>query len=164
MSTFQHDDLIDIRDLAKLASDAQSDLNLYCDWDDEEDREVFDVEAGADDYYDAHELAVILGDFVAEMGYANDVPEEDLSNALKLRDVLEEISGNLDSIASREGSTLIAEEYFETYAQDYAESTGAISSENQWPLSYIDWDAAADALKQDYTSVELDGTTYYLGS
>jgi hypothetical protein len=31
-----------------------------------------------------------------------------------------------------------------------------------WPASYIDWDAAADALRMDYTSVDYAGVTYWV--
>jgi len=58
------------------------------------------------------------------------------------------------------GETFIADSYFKEYAQEFAEQIGAISSDYQWPLSHIDWDAAADALKQDYTEYELAGHTF----
>lgn len=60
------------------------------------------------------------------------------------------------------GATLIHESYFKTYAQELAEDIGAIDRDAAWPLSYIDWDAAADALKMDYTAVTFDGETYYV--
>jgi len=60
------------------------------------------------------------------------------------------------------GATLIRDSYFEDYARELAEDTGAINRNADWPLSYIDWPAAADALKQDYTSVEFDGVTYWV--
>ena len=59
------------------------------------------------------------------------------------------------------GEALIREDYFVTYAQELAEDVGAISSELQWPLCHIDWEAAAEALKADYVEVELGGHTYY---
>jgi len=60
------------------------------------------------------------------------------------------------------GTTLIRDDYFESYARDLAEDIGAIDRNAAWPLSYIDWPAAADALKQDYTSVDFDGVTYWV--
>ena len=59
------------------------------------------------------------------------------------------------------GETLIREDYFTQYAQQLAEDIGAIDPSASWPLSHIDWEAAADALKQDYTEIELGGSTYY---
>jgi len=60
------------------------------------------------------------------------------------------------------GETLIRETYFEDYARQLAEDIGAIKGDETWPLSYIDWEAAANALKQDYTEVDFDGVTYYI--
>lgn len=62
------------------------------------------------------------------------------------------------------GETLIRESYFRDYAEEVAEDIGAISRDAQWPLSHIDWEAAANALKSDYTEVTFDGVTYLLRS
>lgn len=61
----------------------------------------------------------------------------------------------------RYGLALISEDYFVTYAEEMAADVGAIDPKAGWPLQHIDWDAAAEALKQDYSSVELDGRTFY---
>ena len=55
---------------------------------------------------------------------------------------------------------LIRESYFEEYAQELAEDIGAIDRNPQWPLQYIDWDAACAALANDYMEVDFDGVTY----
>ena len=60
------------------------------------------------------------------------------------------------------GESLILAEYFETYAEELADSIGAIDSNARWPLSHIDWKAAADELKQDYTEVEAGGHSYFV--
>lgn len=62
----------------------------------------------------------------------------------------------------RHGAALIRDSYFTEYAQDLAEDIGAIGKDLAWPACHIDWDAAADALKQDYTSVDFDGVTYWV--
>lgn len=59
------------------------------------------------------------------------------------------------------GETLIREDYFVQYAQELADDIGAVDKDAVWPTSFIDWDAAAEALKQDYTEVTYRGTTYY---
>lgn len=64
----------------------------------------------------------------------------------------------------RYGVTLILDDYFVEYAQQMAEDIGATPREHTWPLSYIDWDRAADALKQDYTSIEIAGHEYWVRS
>ena len=60
------------------------------------------------------------------------------------------------------GEGMIRDDYFEDYARDLAEDIGAIDPKATWPLTYIDWPAAADALKQDYTSIDVDGLTYWV--
>ncbi len=60
------------------------------------------------------------------------------------------------------GATFIREDYFEEYAQQLAEDTGSYSPRCDWPLTYIDWTSAAEALSQDYQSVEFMGSSYYV--
>ena len=58
-------------------------------------------------------------------------------------------------------ASLIADSYFEDYARELADDIGAIDSRAAWPLTYIDWARAADALKQDYTGVTILGNDYW---
>lgn len=60
------------------------------------------------------------------------------------------------------GITMIRDSYFETYARELAEDIGAVENENVWPTMFIDWEAAADALRMDYFSVDFDGVTYWV--
>lgn len=62
------------------------------------------------------------------------------------------------------GETLIRDSYFKEYAQQLAEDIGAIDRNAAWPMCCIDWDQAAEELKQDYTSVDYDGVTYWIRS
>lgn len=57
--------------------------------------------------------------------------------------------------------TLIRESYFEEYAQELANDIGAVDNNASWPMNCIDWKRAARELLIDYTSIEIDGTTYY---
>jgi hypothetical protein len=59
------------------------------------------------------------------------------------------------------GETFIPGDMFEDYARELADDIGAVNTDAGWPNSYIDWPAAADALKMDYTSLEVDGVTYW---
>ena len=56
--------------------------------------------------------------------------------------------------------TLIRESYFTEYAEELAKDIGAISRDLEWPLDHINWEAAADELRIDYTEVDFDGVTY----
>lgn len=58
------------------------------------------------------------------------------------------------------GAQFIREDEFEDYAREFAEEIGAIDRNADWPACHIDWPAAAEALKQDYSEFEFDGTTY----
>lgn len=61
---------------------------------------------------------------------------------------------------SRYPQTLIADDHFPDYAREFAEDIGAVSRENAgWIV--IDWNATAKGLKQDYNSVDYDGSTYW---
>ena len=56
--------------------------------------------------------------------------------------------------------TLIRDSYMEDYARELSEDIGAIDRNATWPNNYIDWEAATDALRMDYTAIEIDGITY----
>lgn len=88
--------------------------------------------------------------------------EENLDDAAEL-DALYALAKQGESYASdwEHGETLIRDGYFEEYAQELAEDIGAIAKDAAWPNNFIDWEAAAEALKQDYTSIDFDGETYW---
>lgn len=62
----------------------------------------------------------------------------------------------------RHGVTLIRDSHFEDYAQEFAEDIGAINKDANWPNNCIDWGKAAQELKQGYTSIDFDGTEYWV--
>lgn len=95
--------------------------------------------------------------------YEND-DELDNDDVTDLRELLSELAGNGGAHQWRGDwypVTLVRDSYFGDYAQQLAEDIGAIPEDFSWPASYIDWDAATDALQMDYTSVEFDGVTYW---
>ena len=87
--------------------------------------------------------------------------EED-SEFLTLFEELEnQLWTDIEEIANGYDPILIRDSYFVTYAQDYAEDIGAIGRDVDWPASHIDWDAAADSLKTDFTEFSIGSYTYY---
>lgn len=58
------------------------------------------------------------------------------------------------------GVVLVPEDEFEDHARELAEDLG-VTIPDQWPFRHIDWEAAADALKDDYSEIEIRGVTYY---
>lgn len=59
------------------------------------------------------------------------------------------------------GVSGFAEHYAVEYAEEYAYDTGAVERDS-WIESFIDWEKAADSLKEDYMEVEILGSTFYL--
>lgn len=116
-----------------------------------------------EDVFDSRDVIARIEELETEIADAAEMEEEPDADAaeelvalIALRD---EASGSPDW---RYGETLIADSYFEEYAQQMAEDIGAIDRNASWPLTHIDWTAAADALKQDYMSVEFDGVEYWI--
>lgn len=62
------------------------------------------------------------------------------------------------------GETLVRDDYFETYAKQMADDIGVVPNDLAWPLCHIDWEAATEALQQDYFEVDFDGVTYWIRS
>lgn len=62
----------------------------------------------------------------------------------------------------KDGATLVRDTYFEDYAEELADDIGAIDSNASWPLNHINWKAAANDLKMDYTEVDFDGVAYWV--
>lgn len=59
-----------------------------------------------------------------------------------------------------EGAQLINDDYFTKYAEELAYEVSEIPS--AWPSNCINWDAAAQALQQDYMEVELGGNIFWV--
>ncbi len=112
------------------------------------------------DTIDSRDLIARLEELERNAGVEDDdiLDDDEREELAALRDICERGSAFSDWPY---GEALIRESYFKEYAQDYAADIGAIAPDAQWPLSYIDWDAAADALKMDYSTIEIEGTTYY---
>jgi hypothetical protein len=82
---------------------------------------------------------------------------EEEYNALKALD--DDASDYCDWV---HGETLIHEDYFTKYAEELASDIGAVDRNASWPLNHIDWDAAAEQLKDDYTPVDFYSSTFYV--
>jgi hypothetical protein len=91
--------------------------------------------------------------------------EEHPDDAEELR-ALEELQSDAEGYTSdwRHGAQLIRDSYFEDYARELVEDMHGALRRAEWPFSCIDWEAAADELKHDYTAVDFDGVTYWVRS
>ena len=139
-------DIIDSRDLLEELRDLLEDSSY--DYDDD----PAEAEASEDPENDPGLAEVWAG-----------LADDDRERVQELRRVLDELpESTVDSPHGNSwGSTLVHEDYFTEHAKELADDIGAIDRDAVWPASYIDWDAAAEALKADYSTVELDGETYY---
>ena len=94
--------------------------------------------------------------------------EETLTDALhEFRNPEKEELEELEELESEisdfnHGETMIPVDDFEDYARELAWDLGAIDGNAKWPLNHIDWEAAAEALAQDYTIVSYQGDDYYV--
>lgn len=129
---------------------------------------------GTDEYFDSRDVIARIdeliaaweqttGDTFADYALSTDDYRVGLSE-----DEAEELAALLDFQADAEsnpdweyGMTFIADFYFQDYAQELAEDIGAVSRTSEWPVTHIDWEAAAQELRQDYTAFEFRGTTYW---
>jgi hypothetical protein len=150
MSINNTDDVIDSRDvisrieeledLKKIVDDCYERLGILI----SEEDEVKKVDAARADLEAAKE----------------DFSEEEEVELADLQSLAEEASSSSDWDI---GEMLIHDSYFEEYVKELASDIGVISEDlNEWPIRHIDWEEAADELKQDYIEVDFDGETYWI--
>ena len=56
---------------------------------------------------------------------------------------------------------LIADGYFQEYAQNLAEECGMVGTSASWPMNCINWEQAALGLQMDYSNILIHGSTYW---
>jgi len=146
---------LDTRDLYKRQSELQSDLDNLIE-------EIADLKEENSSYQEA---GASLEEAEANLEEAEANLEEAEANLLEWQNEYGQELKALDDLESEvgrdwmHGATLIPEDDFTEYARELAEDIGT-DSNAPWPLNCIDWDFAAKELKQDYSSVEFEGTTY----
>ncbi len=127
------------------------------------------------DIFDSREVIERIEELTAEWAEATgDEPEDyslsedDWAHGLSADDAAELVAllalkedGETNTEDWSYGVTFISDDYFETYAQELAEDIGAIDREASWPAYHIDWEAAARDLQQDYTEIDVNGSTYW---
>lgn len=131
--------IIDTRDLQTRLEELESELE-----------DLQEAVASAEE--EQEDLADALNEATAELEDWQEENQEELEELRTLRDEIPEW---------RHGETLINDGYFTEYAQDLAEDVCGMDRNQPWPYCHIDWDAAADDLKMDYSSCEYQGETYW---
>ena len=89
-----------------------------------------------------------------------ELPEEEAEELKALQELAEEAEGYCPDW--HHGAPLIRDSYFTEYAKELAEDCGMIPSKRSWPMNCINWEAAAEELRGDYTSVDFDGVEYWV--
>lgn len=144
-------DIIDTRDLHERFDELEELEEILSTA--EEELQDFAVDEEDEDSVDAHDdLHEAVKTAKADFG------EEEKAELEELRAIKEAV------LDWQHGETLIREDYFTHYAEEYADDTGAIDRNCNWPLNHIDWEAAAEDLKQDFSTVEYQGSTYFYRS
>lgn len=118
-----------------------------------------------DDYIDVRDIIARFEDLRVNSGTAIDEMAElaDLTTILSdLRDVG---AGDHQWEGDWYPVTLIRDSHFRDYVQEFAIECDMLPKVNatRWPYPTVtaDWDRAARELQMDYTSVEIDGVTYW---
>lgn len=122
-------------------------------------RSDWTIDKWGDDIIDSRDIIARVDELEGREDDEDDPLDEDETEELaKLREIVDEGENCEDW---NYGATLVHERYFTRYAEQFADDIGAIDSKATWPLSYIDWEAAAEALKQDFYEFEVHGETYF---
>lgn len=106
-----------------------------------------------------------------ELEAVRDDEDTEYDDRVEAGDEMQPISDVLEDLAGGGGDaqwrgdwypvTLIRDSYFVEYASQLAEDIGAINSDLSWPANCIDWKQAARELQMDYSSVDIQGRTYW---
>ena len=92
------------------------------------------------------------------------VPDGEPEELAMLEGILSELAGygwDVKFEGDRYPAQLIADGYFQEYAQNLAEDCGMVDTNARWPMNCIDWEQAASGLQMDYSNILIHGSTYW---
>lgn len=129
-------------------------------------------EIGALDYFDSRDVVERIMQINAVLDDPGEMWTSEKAELrlerLVLHTLLEELENDMPTPFGEPISTDVncgvsgfAEHYAEEYAEEYTYDTGAVERDS-WVENFIDWEKVADSLKEDYTEVEILGSTFYL--
>lgn len=105
---------------------------------------------------DAFDMCDLIGR-IDELKEAEPIDAEEAEELASLTKFVKDLK---DYVEDYPYGPVIAESYFETYAQEYAEECGLIPDDAAWPMTCIDWRWAARELRHDYTEITWEGRSY----
>jgi len=121
-----------------------------------------DLEIGAD-FMDSRDIDYRIEE-LQDLEASEDADEfADSSDAAELVDLVD-FKEKVSSDEWPHGITFIADDAFEDYAREFVEETLGLPNNTNWdrfPFNNMDWEGVASDLQQDYSSEDLDGTTYW---
>lgn len=126
-------DVIDVRDIIARVLELR------------DEREEYNEKMGSPDAWDGvpdgdpEELAMLEGILSELAGYGGD----------------EKFDGDWYPLI------LVRDSYFPEYTQNLAKECGMVDTNAIWPMTCIDWEQAARELQMDYSSIEIQDTTYW---
>lgn len=117
------------------------------------------------DIFDREDIDAKISEILLELGLYSEPDEDEISEMQDADKVdLWVLDDLIAVIAFRENvdgaDTFIRDSYFIDYAESFAYDIGEIE-QDAVITNYVDWERYADDLKQDYSSAEYDGVTYY---
>lgn len=112
-----------------------------------------------DNVIDSREILERISQLTAVLDDPEDI--DDWLDAREELHIWQEVIEAIGESTAFDSVTLVRDDYFEEYAQDFAEEIGAVSNFPEWPCDCIDWERAAREHQMDYTAVDIDGTTYW---
>jgi antirestriction protein len=124
-----------------------------------------EFETGFTDYEEIN--VALTGDDLGEVDYT----EEGIEKLNNFTDVwsdelnsireIDELENDVDNGEFEFGTTLIEEDSFEDYCEEFVEDSGYINRDIPSLIrNNIDWKGIAEDMKQDYSEVEFRGDTY----
>ena len=103
-------------------------------------------------------------DIVERLNYLENLPKEEVQEEEEYPDEYKELFDLREEIGKENfdfGITFIEVDYWEEYAEELAYDVGLADRNNTTFNWYIDWEKWAEALSQDYSSVNLGSYEYY---
>lgn len=86
---------------------------------------------------------------------------DEIQHYLEIKDFHDELAEY--SIDFEHGETIIREDYFTNYCEDFVKDCGYLPNElPSFIENNIDWDGVAEDLAWDYTTVSYNGNDYYI--
>lgn len=128
-----------------------------------------------DDLIDIRDVIERVEELETEVQNIDDMPDGDqMKNTVEGDEAREELKRLTDFLNECNGNggdeqwrgdwypvTCIRDTYFQDYAEELVKDIGDLPKEIPHYIA-IDWEATAENIRQDYTSVEFDGVTYWV--